>query len=80
MNHFRNDLFYAHGGGNQACFVSGLQTGGDLGTDGKDLVHRQRTAFQTVGQGLALHQLHNKEAGTVFIADVVEGSDVGMVQ
>ena len=40
----------------------------------------QRTARDAVLQGLAFEELHDDEGLTVFLVDLVDGADVGMVQ
>lgn len=56
--------------------VSAVEGIGDLGSGLEDLVEGERALFDAVGQGFAVDEFHDHVAG----ADVVKGSDVGMVE
>ena len=53
---------------------------GDLDRVVKGLVQRQRAPRQAIGEGFTLEQLHHDEVGTAVVPDVVERTDVRMVQ
>jgi hypothetical protein len=54
------------------------ETGRDLRREPYRLFRRQRSSPQALVEGLSLDQLHYQKRGTVLVADVVEGADVGM--
>jgi hypothetical protein len=51
---------------------------GDLDGVAKQLLGRQRPPLETLGQGLPLEVLHDQVVGPGLVADVVEGTDVGV--
>ena len=53
-----------------------VQRLGDLSAVAQNLVDRQRTAAQTIGQRLAIEQLHDQ----IVLADVIERADVRMIE
>jgi len=60
--------------------VCGIQTIGDLGTQVQDLRQRERTPGDAVLQHVSVQKLHGDEGPAVFLADVVDGADVRMIQ
>ena len=60
--------------------VRRAERAGNLPAETKHLFRGQRTLRQSLGQGLALHELHHQEGEAVLVAHVVERADVGMVQ
>ncbi len=59
------------------CRGEGL---GHLGSELERLHHRQRTALEAGGEGLALGELHDQEFDAGVLSDVVQRADVGMIQ
>ena len=60
--------------------VGGVQGVSDLNGDGKKLFPFQGTPLDHVLQGHAVEKLHHHEGAAVFFANVVDGTDVGMVE
>jgi len=63
-----------------AGFVSGFQPLGDLKRNLQCLVRRQNPSLQTLGQGLALGQLHDEIALALVLLETVESRDVLMAE
>ena len=59
------------------CLVESLR---DFCSDLQNLIERQRTFFQAVGESLALQILHHEEVGATLCADIVQSADVRMLQ
>ena len=60
--------------------VRGIERIGNFNGDGKQPVKVQRTAGDHVLQGHTFHELHDHECAPLFFADVVNGTDIRMVQ
>src|SRR5580692_9842749 len=60
--------------------VRGIECVGDLDGEGKQSVQLDRASTDQVLQGLAVEKFHGDEGLAVFLADVVDGANVGMVQ
>ncbi len=60
--------------------MSLVQGIGDLGAVPEKLIRGQRTALQSLGQGLPLAVLHDQIVGPLVLADIVEAADVGVRQ
>ena len=60
--------------------VSGIERVGDLDGEGKQSVQLEGPNTDEVLQGLAIEKLHGDEGLAVFLADVVNGANVGVVQ
>jgi hypothetical protein len=60
--------------------VGSVQPVGNFAAQRKHLLRIQRTSGDSVLQRHAIKKLHHHEAAAVFLADVVNGTDVGMVQ
>jgi hypothetical protein len=60
--------------------VRGIQTIGDLGAQVQDLRQRERTAGDAVLQHLSVQKLHGDEGPALFLAYVVDGADVRMIE
>src|SRR5450759_279404 len=66
---------------NDLVFVRELHRLGDLHGDVNDLLRRQRRVFlNQFLQGRALDVLHDDEIDAVFLTDVVDADDVGVVE
>jgi hypothetical protein len=60
--------------------VRGLQPGGDLNPEIDDFVRLQPLAVNALPEGLALEQLHRNEVPPLVLIDVVDRTDIGMIQ
>ena len=65
---------------NDPLGVRGIEGVGNLDGDGKKLVPFQRTPLDHVLEGHAIEKLHHHEGAAIFFADVVDRTDVGMVE
>ncbi len=63
-----------------ALRVRGVERVDELGGNLDDLSQRQSALPQTVGQRLALDELHRDVADSVAVANVVDRRDVGMIE
>ena len=63
-----------------AFAVRGIERVGDFDGQAEQDVHFERTAGDAMLQGQAVQILHGDEGLAIFLADVVNGADVGMVQ
>ena len=63
-----------------ALGVCGIQSIGNLNPQIQDFIWWHGTALDAVFQGLAFQKLHHNEGLTLVIADVVNDTDVGVVQ
>src|SRR6476661_7984211 len=52
----------------------------DLDREPQDLIERQRTPDQALGQRGRLQVLEHEEVDTAFVSDVEERADMGMLQ
>ena len=60
--------------------VGAVEGVGDLGGVFEGLVEGEGAFFDALGEGFAFHELHDHVAGAGLVADVVEGTDVGVVE
>ena len=60
--------------------VSGVQRVRDINRDGERLLQRKRTGSSKRAARLAVHQLQDEIRSAIGLADVVQSTDVGMVQ
>ena len=60
--------------------VGCLETLCDLQEERQRLVDRDRTVLDVLGQGLAIDQLHDQEAGLPLGFKTVQGGDVAVVE
>ena len=60
--------------------VCGCERGGDLFAEAQDLLDRQWPADETLGERFAVHVLHDQEGVTVLLTDIMQGTDMRMVQ
>ena len=60
--------------------VSDFESVGDLDGERQQSVYLQRTPANAVLQGQAFEKLHGDEGFALLAADVVNGTNVGMVQ
>ena len=44
------------------------------------LLRRQRSFHQAIAQGLAVEEFHDQEIRPILVADVMQGTDIGVVQ
>src|SRR5579862_7733711 len=65
---------------NNAAAMRGVECIGNLDTHLQHLLNLERTPFDLVPQGGPVQVLHGDERLPRFLADVVNGADVGMVQ
>ncbi len=63
-----------------ALLVCSLQPLRDLHEKRQRLVDRDRASSDPVRQGLALHHLHDQEAGVTLLLEAVECGDVVVIQ
>jgi hypothetical protein len=60
--------------------VCRLESRRDLGSDFEDLFDREGALADSVAQGIALDQFHDKVVDFVLVADVKEGADIWVVE
>jgi hypothetical protein len=60
--------------------VRGLERGGDFKTEAQDVAEGQWAAFQPGGQRFALQQFEHEILGLVLAADVMQATDVRVVE
>jgi hypothetical protein len=60
--------------------VCGIERVGDLDGEGQQSLHVERAPGDAVLQRRPLEILHGDEGQGVFLADVVNGADVGMIE
>ena len=65
---------------NDATAVGFVEAIGDLRAELQDLVERQGTFFEALGEGLAFDAFHDEIVDAVLMADVVEHANVGMIE
>ena len=63
-----------------AAFMRGLEEGGDLDADLQELLDRERALAYAIAERLTIDQLHNQAVDPVFVADVIESAEVGVVE
>ena len=63
-----------------AFAVRGIERVGDLDGQAEQHVHFQRATGDAVLEGQAIEVLHGDESLAIFLANIVNGADVGMVQ
>jgi hypothetical protein len=60
--------------------VGSIESIGDLDSEGKQAVNIEGTSGNLVLESQAIEELHNHESAAMFFSDVVNGTDVRMVQ
>jgi hypothetical protein len=63
-----------------AAAVRLVQRVRDFDSDAQRFLRRERLARQAGGQGLALQVLHHQKGDTILAANVIEHTDVGVLQ
>src|ERR1700736_3436994 len=63
-----------------AALVRPLQSLANFDAVFQNLLGRQRTFTQAVGESLAFQKLHDQEIDTILMTDIMQSADVGMVQ
>ncbi len=65
---------------NDAARMSGVQSVGNLDSEGEQNVGFEGLATDAMLQGHAIEKFHGDESLKVLLADVVDSADVGMIQ
>jgi hypothetical protein len=65
---------------NDAGAMGAIERVADLDAELQNFAERQRAAYEAIRERLALEQLHDQKVVSVVLPDVVEGTDVRMVQ
>src|SRR3954468_16455858 len=63
-----------------ACTVGGVQRVGDLSGQWQQSLGCKRTPAQTLLQGDAIYKFHGDKRFAIFLSEIVDGADIGMVQ
>ena len=65
---------------NDAVLMRGFKSGGDFDGDAQKLQHLHWPTSDGVFQRLAFEKFHGQEDAAIFVANVVDGTDVRMIQ